>query len=144
MTWPDVEGGIRAYLRADAGVTALVAQRVFFGVPRRGALFPLVAIQRIGGGDDPGEAPLDRALLQVDCWGAFSDEAKHIRPNKAGAFALAAAVRDALSAIRGATAIGDSAIAYGANVVGVQWLPELDDRPRYSLTVDVTARALVA
>jgi len=144
MTWPDVEGGLRAYLRADAGVSAIVGTRVFFGVPRRGAYFPLVAIQRIGGADDPSEAPIDRALMQVDCWGAFADENAHVRPNKAGAFVLAAAVRDALSAIRGATDIGEDVIAYGANVIGVAWLPAEDDRPRYSLTVDLTARALVA
>jgi len=144
MTWPDVEGGLRTYLRADAAVSALCAQRVFFGVPRKGARFPLVTVQRIGGGDDPSEVPIDRALVQVDCWGAFADETAHVRPNKAGAFALAAAVRDALSAIRGATDIGEDVIAYGANVVSSQWLPDADDRPRYSLTVDLTARALVA
>jgi hypothetical protein len=134
MTWPDIEGALRDYLRADAGVSTLVGNRVFFGLPPRVA-FPAVIIRRVGGGDDPSEAPIDRPLVAIDCWGKPK--------NKADAFALAAAVRDALTAIRRTTQ--DSTVLYGANVIGAIFFPDPEtDQPRYALTVDVTARAVPA
>lgn len=133
MTWPDVEGGVRDYLRADSAVSALVGTRVFFGVPKQ-AKFPLITVRRIGGPQDPSEAPLDLPLVQIDVWGEGN--------NKAQAHAVCAAVRDALDAIRSATSLNAGVVAYGANVENVTWFPDpADDRPRYVLTAQVTARA---
>ena len=47
-TLPDVEGAVRAWLRAHPRL-ALLGTRVFFGVPE-GVTFPFVTVARIGGG----------------------------------------------------------------------------------------------
>lgn len=132
--WADVEGALRTHLRADAGVVALVGQRVFFGVPKKAteATFPLVVVQRVGGGSDVSEAPLDVALVQVDCWGSIANG----NGLKAGATALVNAVRASLEAV----GTDQTAVLKGANVESVLWLPEVDnDRPRYAVTAVVSA-----
>jgi hypothetical protein len=132
--WPDVEGELRSYLRADAGVAALVGARVFFGVPKRAAeaTFPLVVVRRVGGGQDGSDAPVDVALMQIDCWGSIANG----NGLKAGATALVNAVRSSLEAV----GTDSTAVLKGANVETVLWLPEADnDRPRYSVTAVVTA-----
>ena len=132
----DVEGAVRDHLRSlnidDLGT------RVFFGVPDGDPTYPLATIQRVGGGDDPGEAPIDLALLQVDVWGRL-DAAGHT--DKAQARAVADDVRAALQAIRGATALTAAVTAYGAAVESDLWAPDPAGRGRYSITVLVTARA---
>ena len=132
VTLPDVEGGIRDALRADTGMDALVDGRVFFGVPEN-ATWPLVTVQRVGGGDDPGEAPIDLALVQIDCWGAMR--------NKSQAWAAAAAVRSWAQSVRRATALNTEVTAYSVTVESVLWAPDPADRPRYSVTALVMARA---
>ena len=136
MSWPDVEGAVRDHLRADADVAALVGTRVFFGVPLDSngqvtAQLPLVTISRVGGGDDASEAPIDQALLQIDCWAASR--------NKAQAHAVTSAVRKSLTEIR--TAEVGSTVLFGAVVESVIWSPDPKDLPRYSLTALVSARA---
>lgn len=134
-TWPDVEGAVRDHLRADAGVTALVGQRVFFGVPRKAtdATWPLVVVQRVGGGQDASDAPVDVALVQIDCWGQIGADGNG---RKAGATALVNAVRSSLEAM----GTDSTAVLKGASVETVLWLPEVDnDRPRYAVTAVVTA-----
>jgi len=134
--WPDVEGGVRDWLRADTAITALVAGRVFFGIPEGAtdATFPLVTVARVGGGQDPSEAPLDLALIDVSVWGRLRD--------KAGATEVLNAVRSRLEEIRGRTTLATGVDAFGAEVVGVVWLPDADNaRPRYSVTAEVTAMA---
>lgn len=128
----DIEGAVRDALRADPGVTALVGQRVHFGVPST-PQWPLVTIARVGGGDDPGEAPLDQPLVQIDCWGA--------ERNKTQARAVADAVRAWARTVRRATALNGSVTAYGVNVESDIWAPDDTDRPRYAITASVTARA---
>lgn len=135
MTWPDVEGAARDYLRADAGVAALVGARVFFGIPKgaKEATFPLVVVSRVGGGQATGDAPVDVALLQIDCWGSIGTEGNGL---KAGATALVNAVRSSLDAV----GTDSTAVLKGANVESVLWLPDADnDRPRYAVTAEVTA-----
>lgn len=132
----DIEGAIRTALRADAGVTAIVAQRVHFGVPKP-ATWPLVTVQRVGGGDDPSEAPIDLPLVQIDCWG-YQDE--NGRGNKAQARALADAVRAWCRSIRTATDLDTITTVYGVNVDSDIWTPDATDRPRYSITCSVMAR----
>lgn len=133
-TWPDVEGLLRTYLRADAGVAAIVGQRVFFGVPRGAteATYPLVVVQRVGGGQDASEAPLDVALVQVDCWGSIANG----NGLKAACTALVNSVRAALEAV----GTDQTSALKGAGVESVLWLPEVDnDRPRYAVTAVVSA-----
>ena len=134
--WPDVEGGLRTWLRADAALVALVGNRVFFGVPRGAvdATFPLVTVQRIGGGQDPSEAPVDLALMQFECWGTAADKG-----GKAVAWAVVNALRSRLETMRDRTTLATGIDAFGAEVVSVVWAPDpADDRPRYTLTVEVT------
>lgn len=135
-TLPDVEGGVRDYLRTQN----VCAGRVYFGVPTGTVTYPLCTVQRVGGGDDGSEAPIDGALIQIDVWGRV-DAAGHT--DKAEARTAANAVRAALYAIRGRTALNASCIAYGAAVEADLWAPDPTDRGRYSLTVLVTARAVV-
>lgn len=128
----DIEGAIRTHLRADAGVSALVGQRVHFGVPTS-PTWPLVTIRRVGGGDDPGEAPVDLPLVQIDCWGA--------ERNKSQARAVADAVRAWARSIRRATDLDTEVTAYGVTVESDLFAPDPTDRPRYSLTCQVMSRA---
>lgn len=137
--FPDVEGGLRAWLRTRSEVTAIVGQRVFFGVPKGAteATFPLVVVQRVGGGDDGGESPVDVALVQIDCWGSFDASGNG---RKAEARALVNAVRSALHDIRTRTTLTTGVDVFGANVEADIWAPDPDnDRPRYVLTAEVTA-----
>lgn len=133
-TWPDVEGLVRDGLRADAGVTAIVGQRVFFGIPKeaKDSTFPLVVVRRVGGGQADGEAPLDVAGIQIDCWGSI------VRGNgvKSTATALVNAVRSWCESV----GTDSTSTLAGANVESVLWLPDPDDdRPRYALTAEVSA-----
>lgn len=136
-TWPDVEGGMRTWLRAQTGVSALVGARVFFGIPKKNPTFPLVTVQRIGGGQDGSDAPLDLALLQIDCWGEIDASGNGV---KSTATALVNAVRTALEAVGTDTQLTTGVTAHGVNVESVLWLPDPDnDRPRYSVTAEVAA-----
>lgn len=141
--FPDVEGGIRDYLRGHASVSALVGTRVFFGIPAT-PTFPLVVVQRVGGADDPSEAAIDQAVIQIDCWGRLyaDSDPTHVGGDKAGCDAIRRAVRKALRDIRTATALNASVVAYGARVESDPFRPDPDsDRPRYAITASVTARA---
>lgn len=139
-TLPDVEGGIRAWLRADPGVAALVGNRVFFEVPRHGTTFPLVTVARAGGGSDPSDVPIDRAVLRINVWGDMTAAGT---PNKAGCTAVMNAVWAALLRIRSRTTVVAGTDVFGVSVNTVLWLPDPppEERPRYSLTVFVTAIA---
>lgn len=141
-TYPDGEGALRTYLRADTGVVAVASTRVFFGIPDE-PTFPLVTVARVGGGDDPSDACIDLGLYQVDCWGAFFDEVDETKAHhgdKATCDSLRRAVRAALRAITNTT-VG-STFLYGATVQSDVALSDpADGRPRYSQTVLVTARS---
>lgn len=136
--WPDVEGALRTWLRTRTALTALVGQRIFFGVPRGAgeSSFPLVAIQRVGGGDDASDAPLDRALIQLDVWGQLDASGNG---RKADAWAVVNALRTQLGAMGPDTTLASGVIGHGATVESVGWLPDPDsDRPRYAVTAEVT------
>lgn len=130
--FPDVEEGMRAYLRANAGIQAVVGGRVFFGVPKSSPTFPLITLSRVGGGDDASEAPIDQAVVMFNCWGG----------SKIEALRAANAIRRALRLIRGKTQVATGVFAHGAQVDGVVFSPDpADDRPRYVVTSRVTATA---
>lgn len=136
-TFPDVEGAVRDYLRGDDAVAPVFGSRVFFGVS--GDVWPQAIVRRVGGGDDTSEVPLDIALVQVDVWGplrnkALTTDAKNV-------------VRSALHGIRSLTrpAEDEPTVLHGATVISDVWLPDpATDRPRYALTVEVTARTTIA
>lgn len=132
--WPDVEGALRTWLRANASVSTLVGQRVFFAVPSdaRPASYPLIVVSRIGGGQDDSDAPIDRALMSIDVFGAERD--------KAGTTAVVNAVRSALEAINGRTTLTAGVDVFGVQVAGVVWAPDPDNgRPHYTVTAEATA-----
>lgn len=134
---PDIEGAMRTWLRTQAGVTALVGQRIFFEVPTKASTWPLITISRVGGGDDEGDTPLDLPTLSIDVYGDMNGQG---HGDKAGATAVVNAVRSALRGIRGRTTLTDSVDAFGAEVAGVVWSPDPDNgRPHYAITVGVTA-----
>jgi hypothetical protein len=136
--FPDTEGAIRTWLRAQPAVTALVGQRVFFGIPKGAteATFPLISVQLVSTVPDPSEAPIDRALLQIDCWGSLDASGNG---QKAAATALVNTVRALLHSITQPTPMGTVTV-FGCNVESVTWLPDpTNDRPRYSLSAEVTA-----
>lgn len=128
--WPDTEGAVRTWLRNQTGVQAVVATRIYFGVPKPTATYPLVTVQRIGGGPTAGDAPVDAAMLQIDVWG---DKHANGNGNKAGCWTVSAAVLAALEVVND-TLIATSVRA-AINVESVIWAPDpTDDRPRYVIT----------
>jgi hypothetical protein len=131
--FPDVEEGVRQFLRDDTDVNAIVSRRVFFGVPKESPQFPLVTVRRVGGGDDSSEAAVDLAVLSINCWGGST---------KTSAWSAASAVRRSLRKIRSKTLLTPGVYAHGTTVDGVIWSPDPEDaRPRYIVTVRVTATA---
>ena len=137
MSLPDVEGALRTWLRGRTAITALVGQRVFFGVPKKADTWPLITLTRVGGGDDQSQAPVDRALIQIDCWGDLDTSGNG---KKADATTLVNTVRAELQAVDRRTALSADVDALGINVETVVYLPDPDNaRPRYVVTAEVTA-----
>jgi hypothetical protein len=136
-TWPDTEGALRDWLREQPSLQALVARRVFFGVPRNARQWPLVTVQRVGGAEDISEAPVDRALVQIDVWGEIDGSGNG---DKAGTTAVVNALRSLLGSVKHRTPLNATVDALGVTVAGVAWVPDpADDRPRYVVTAEVTA-----
>lgn len=131
----DVEGAAKAWARAQAEITALVGQRVFLA-PNNAAPFPQVVVNRAGGGADPGEAPIDGALVTFGCWAA----------NRHAAAALAYVVMGAAESMVPGTPMGASAVGLGASVpLGPRYVTSAADekagRFRYVVDVVLTVRA---
>lgn len=138
-TWPDPEGLVQTALKADTAVTALVGNRVFFGIPKRNVegTFPLIVVGRVGGGQDASEAPLDVPMLQIDCWGSLDAKGNGL---KRDCLTLVNTVRSSLEAMGTVTTIAGHQL--GVNVESVLWLPDPDNgRPRYTVTAEVAVIA---
>lgn len=130
-TFTDIEGGLRTWLRLQSDITAVVGTRVWFGIPE-GATFPLIDLQRVGGGPQEGEAPLDDALIQFDCWGAGK--------NKAQAWAVTAALLGVLESMT-PQQLAAGVYGYGVSVESVIFLPDpANSQARYVVTALVTGR----
>jgi hypothetical protein len=89
-----VEEAIITRLLDDAGVSALVAARVFGGRRPQGSDLPSITLTRVAGSPvyvDEGEAGLSKSRIQVDCWGNTYSSAKLV----------ARAAIEALSAFHG-------------------------------------------
>lgn len=142
LTFPDVEGGVRAYLRSYADVVALVGQRSFFGIPTN-ATYPLIVVSRAGGTDDDTDAPFDQALIRLSCWGVLYSDTDPTKRHgdKAGCRAVANAVRAAIASLTHVPATAAGVFLAGGSVVADTWEPDPDDdRPCYSLLAQITAR----
>jgi len=138
-TLPDIEGALRTWLRAQSPITALVGQRVFFGVPKGATevTFPLITVQLVDASDDASEAPLTQALVQFDVWGSIDESGNG---KKAETTVVVNTLRSVLRTVRGRTALTASVAAFGIDAVGIGWSPDPDnDRPRYVVTAEVTA-----
>lgn len=136
MSWPDVEGALRTWLREHADIQAVVGRRVFFGVPKS-PTWPLITVQRIGGGQDSSEAPVDLALVQLDVWGSIDPSGNG---RKAETTAAVNALRSVLGSVSNRTALTSAVDVFGIEVVSVVWAPDPeDDRPRYVVTAEVAA-----
>jgi hypothetical protein len=102
MTLADVRPGLRAYLLADSGISALVGGARIYAVHLpQGETQASIVFSRISGlGDHHMQGPsgLARPRLQIDCWAASID----------AAFALSNMVKERIDGFRGD-------MPYGAN-----------------------------
>lgn len=132
---PDVEGAVREYLRQNARTTAVVGQRILLGVDNPSG-FPVVSLQRIGGGfaATDAEGLVDYALLQVDVWGDVHAKASAW----AATSAVVVALRQDLAAGGGYTAAGKATLK-GAEVQSWLFSPDESERARYIITAQVVA-----
>lgn len=134
MGWPNVRAALQTYLRDNAPLRASIGNRVFYGVPKKGTRYPLITLPgQVGGGRDPGEAPIDRPLHQLDILGDLNGGYDAM-------LAVESLVRDAFDAIRTPTTVG-TVVLCGVAIIGAVDAPDEADRPRRVLTLDVTARA---
>lgn len=139
--WPDIEGAMRTYLRADADLVPLVNGRVFFSSPKN-AQYPIIVITRIGGGESAGEAPLDMGFLQIDCIGKKADEQGG---GKGPVTQIALAVAKSISKIKSGTEIAPGVRAFNARIASSFYSPfPGDDRPRQIITAVVPSIVITA
>lgn len=77
-----MEQALAAALLAATGVTALVGQRVDWGVRAQGKGLPAVTLTRIGGLRDrhlTGPSGLIQSRVQIDCWATTYKAAHDLR-----------------------------------------------------------------
>lgn len=123
----DVERLLVAALRADAELAAIVDTRVSTELPGSFVADQRLKLSRVGGSDLDGAGYLDRALVQLDAYGATKGEA----------FEVAATALAALFRARGAHA--GAVLTRVERVSGPAWSPDPEtDIPRYLATVAVT------
>lgn len=130
----DIEGPLRDWLRTQPDLLAFLgAPRVYIGIPN-GVTFPLVNLQRVGGGPDGSDTNVENPLIQVDCWGRTGS-----RPNAAALAALVASV----FASQTRTPLPNGPVLLGARVtLGPLWRPDpANDAPRYQVDVQLTVTA---
>lgn len=139
---PDVEAAVRAWLRAQPTITALVGSRSFVGIPAQDVTFPFLSLTRIGGGAQP-HVPWDEPQVSIDCWAAPAAAGVKGYPNRPAAQVLAAAVAAAIRALNGPVAAGAGAWLIGGQVLGVAWAPDVGPPaiPRFVVTAQMYVRA---
>lgn len=137
--WPDIEGALKDYLKADVDVLATAAgSRTYLALPDK-PTFPCITIIRISGGETASEVPLEQALVQIDVRGRVQQLAETEAVRKA--------VRKALSKLQGRPfdAAGKARL-YAATVADDRRFPEprqqdedgaIGERPRFILTAQV-------
>jgi Protein of unknown function (DUF3168) len=138
MLFAEVEGPLRAWLKADPTIAALTnnGRHVYFAAPdTNDKPTRWLTIRRIGGGPLPGTTPLDYPLIAFECWGR----------TKAGASELAEALVNLLWSVDHPVEM-DTVVALSAVVT--LWLfqpdPALGDLPRVLVDASMVFRAAVA
>lgn len=133
MTIPDAEALTVAHLLGDDLVTALAGDRIGAELPSSFPDGQRIRVQRAGGGpvDDDTER-LDRALVQLETFGA----------TKADAFDLTVVVLDSLQRMTRATFPG-AVVTATQRVTGPRWAPDPPtDTPRYITDVILYAHTV--
>ncbi len=136
--YPECEGAVRTWVRALnlAGLGA----RAYFGIPVKGAVFPLVVLSRVGGRPMRG-VPIDRPLIQFDILG---DTPVDRRPpsDKFALGGIAASLAGTADSITSGTVVAPGVVCLGAEVEnGPVWSPSpVDGRSRYVLDVSFNLR----
>lgn len=130
-----IEKPLRDWLRTQPDVLAFLGgPNVFVGIPNNGPTFPLVNLQRVGGGPDGSDTNIENPLIQVDCWG---------RPgNRVQANDLAALIVSVFQS-QTRTTLPSGPVLLGARVtLGPLWRPDpANDAPRYQVDVQLTVTA---
>lgn len=129
----DAEGAVRAWARANAAIVAAFTGGIYFGPPEGTPTFPLLRVQRVGGGPVAGDTPIDDAAISFLAWGS----------NKAQVAAAVMVLASEVESMLCGTAMGSGAVGLGARVtLGPVWSPDPDtDRPRYVLDASFSIRA---
>lgn len=132
QTFVDAEAAVKAWL---AATIAAAAGRVFLAVNSKGE-FPQLAVLRVGGGPQDGEAPVDQARIQIDAW----------HTNRKAAADLAYLVVTACRELAAGTPMDTIAVCFGARVLSNPiYRTSSDDerarRYRYTLDVEFALRA---
>jgi hypothetical protein len=137
--YPEAEGAVRAWVRA-LNISGLAA-RAFFGIPVKGAVFPLVVLARVGGRPVRG-VPIDRPLIQFDIMGETPVD-RRPPSDKFALGVIAEALAGAADSIASGTVIASGVVCLGAEVEnGPVWSPSpVDGRSRYTLDVSFLLRA---
>jgi hypothetical protein len=76
-----LEEGLRAFLKADSAITALVGSRIDWNVRPQASGLPAVVLHRITGRRDytmGGRSGLVDSVVQIDCWGSTYAAAKAV------------------------------------------------------------------
>lgn len=130
-TYPDAETAVKAWART----LGIVGTRVFLGLPAKASAYPIVVVQRVGGGPLPGDTPVDGALLQLEVWGRPPDQGSRGGQDRATVAAAAHALADQVASLVPGTRMGTAAVSGGAEVTrSPTWSPDPDDRQgRYLL-----------
>lgn len=131
LVYPDAAKAFRNYLRDHATDLGVAVDRINLGTAPGPAA--QITVQRVGGGDDNSTAPLDRPLLQIDCWHDTSaNTATNVRN----------AVRSLLNPFRPGQ-LDSATYGYGATVVNEIFLHDGEtNASRFSLTVSAVIRAI--
>lgn len=130
---PDVEQLLSAFLRDQDEITAIVGQRVYTELPAT-KVYPLVRLTRFGGSpvfDRP--LYLDRAQLQIDCYGGPKRLANELAET---CRAVMAARLPGVYDEAAVTAVGFGALTYLADDT---FEPA---KPRFLSTISVTLHPL--
>lgn len=133
---PDIEKLISAFLRATPEVAAFCDDRVYADPPAAKRAYPLVLVQRAGGGPVlTAPAWLDQAIVHLWCLGGRHTEAERLAATCCAALA---------QRLRGAWP-GHAAVVTKVAVTDFGYDPDPDAeitgtaRPRYRVSVTVTS-----
>ena len=127
----DVMGDLRGWLRLHPYLSSL-SGRVFFRIPERPTV-PLLRIHRSGGGNQPGEAPIEDVQVGIDVWGGTYAEIVTLTND----------IKSALHLMPSGTHLGTSTVCLNADVIGEVDSPDPDTgSPRKIITALLTVRSV--